>query len=306
MKKDGRDFHNIIFDITTKFQVWSIKTKAGKLIKVFSDKYTGLGEFIINFYLQLLDYIISSQSGQVNLEDYNLLQLNSPYEVISKLSSEKIIEATLLVFNILTQTVLKQNITPLFTLIFQRNLPKLYLIQDDLDKEKICLLLGNFIDNIYLYDKNAKEFQQGVEFLFECLFQFNNNQGLSYQAANSIKDLIYVKKYSNIFNNVLSKCFSDIALSIKENENTIFFDVLLEIVLFIDNTDYTLEICKEITLRILKEIKTPSRKNLNLDFEYNDYINKCFNVLKAVTENKTICNTYYVKFITLITFIIYF
>ena len=294
MKREGQEFHNAIVDITTEFKIRSIKTKAGKLIKLFSEKYVDLGEFLIKFFLEMVDYIISGGLGQANLNNYAVVQsYSSSLEGISNFPPEKILESSVLVFNIIIPNVLKKDMEQIFKVSFQKTLPQLYQIQDDLVKEKTCLLLGNFIDNIYSFETNYNEFEKGIEFLFDCLFQYNSNQGLSYQAANSIKDLIYVNKFTKIFNTILTKCFSDIALTIKDNENTIFFEVLLEIVLFINNPDYSLEICKEITGRILKEIKSPKKSKDQTSAQI--YLNKCFNVLKAVTGNKELCVNHHVN-----------
>ena len=310
MKKDGKDFHNVVIDITTERKVFTIKTKAAKLLKIFSDKYSRLGEFLINFYLQLLDYIVltgishsdalqSNNLNLVNIENYQLLQQYSPYQPLINISHDKILESLLLLFNIVIQHVLVPNTEKLFKTVFQKHMPNLLIIQDDMIREKLCLLLGNFIDNIYDCTTDYESFKTSVQFLFNCLFQFNSNQGLSYQAANSIKDLIYVNSYAQIFNDVLKLYFSDISLSIKENENLIFFDVILEIVVYINNPDYTIEICKEVTNRVLREIKTPNRNkddktnNQNTQIiEYNEYINKCFNVLKGITQNEEMCNMF--------------
>ena len=218
-------------------------------------------------------------------------------EILSSQKPESLVEVSMLILAINAKNINRTKIYHLFLAIFKKNIKLLLTAKDDVIRERNCLILSLYIEDIFDYDeKNISEFIIGIEYLFECVFQYHVNQGLSYQAANAIRDLISVKKYRQIFIDILCSFYSILIESIKENENILLFDLILEIILFIDNEYFIVEICNEVVQRILKEYKTPTRKK-DKNKSYNVYLNKCFNILKAVTQTKEICIKYEVNFI---------
>jgi hypothetical protein len=153
-------------------------------------------------------------------------------------------------------------------------------------RSRLCVFFQSYLDyfnrkkedyECINYETNAKI----IHSLFSMLMYYNEAPGLSYQAAHCLSSLIRYKIYSSIVDDVAKKILPDLIKSIGEIQILIFFDVLNNIILYLDVEDKVMLISMELSQRILTEIKSPVN---NTDSHYNTYTNKCFNTLQTIIE----------------------
>ena len=284
MKNDGKEYFFSILDLTTTQKIKTIKSICGSIIKNLSLKYDGYASFLINFCLLHIDNVINGNSNKENI-DYSLLN-DFKSELFNSFSPDSVLEICIIIL-VINSPYVKLKLLELMKFIIIPNFYKLLQVKDELLIARNCLLFGFFIDKIFDYSKDSLEFKLCIEFLFSCLFMYEINEAISYEAANAIKDLIYFEDYKDMFYIILEKISPRLITHIKENTNIIFFDILYDIVPFLDGNNYNIEILKQVTSRILKEFKTPQRSK-DKD-NYNVYINKCFHIIKRLTGGEKFC-----------------
>jgi len=286
MKKDGRDYFNAILDLTTAQKIKTIKSMCGNIIKNLSLKFDGYANFIVNYCLLHINYIINNDKKEEI--DYSLLN-EYKSDLFNNFTQDSILEISIIIL-VINSPYVKLKSLELMKYIFKPNFQKLLMVKDELLIDRNCLLLGFFIDKLFDYETENPQFRLGIEYLFKCLFFYETNKAVSYEAANAIKDLLYFKDYQETFDIIFEEIMPQIVLSIKDNDNIIFFEILFDIILFFDKTKYYIEILKQVTIRILKEFKTNHRIKDKEDNKYNVYINKCFNIIKKLTGFADFCS----------------
>ena len=205
--------------------------------------------------------------------------------VPTKLTVEKEMEVCLLILSILENDIKKVDNGELLMLT-ERYIDLLLSIDIPIIKSRLCVFFQSYLDyfnrkkgdNSIQYETNTKI----IHSLFNYLMYYKETPGLSYQAAHSLTSLIRYKIYSNIVGDVSKQILPDLIKIIGEVQILLFFDVLNNIVLYLDVEDKVMLICKELTQRILTEIKSPLA-DLN-EGHYNSYTNKCFNILLSIVE----------------------
>lgn len=289
MKLEGEEHHNLLVDYIFHHKTKNFKTSASFLLNKLCEKYDGLASFVINFCFELLDFCMNG-SIMDSLNKYSILSLAQNPEnegmqkVISGLTPENQIDTAFLILLILHQTVNKnKRFLAMTRLLLETYSDKMFTINSEMIKDKLCLLLGTFLDELYQPDEIEGFYQhlsKIFEFLFAQILNFHNNQGSAYNASYSLCQLLYCKDFVNLTNILIRKIMPNLIQIIKEIEVVLFFDVLVDIILYMDVEDSLISLCKEVTNRILKEIKSPKTKEKNL----NMYISKCFHILRTVLE----------------------
>jgi importin-7 len=300
MKTDGEAFHHYYLDVIKDHKQKTFKVAASFLLVKLSERFDGLGTFMINFCLQLIDYCLNN-SEITNIPKYTILNQSatSPgldfsagvQKILTGLNPEIQMDTSILILLILREQVSKStSALAILRLVLESQADKLFSIGSEIIKDKLSLLFGHFLDELYQEDE-VETFYNHLyrifEFLFLQILNFHNNPGLAYTASYALNQLIYYKSYGDVSNNIVRKIMPQLIRQIKEIEVVLFFDVLIDIVLYLDIEDHVLSLSREISNRILKEIKS-SRKND--DKEMNVYIGKCFNLLRTVLEKNKMFN----------------
>jgi hypothetical protein len=296
MKVEGEDYFNFFQDLITTHKNKCYKTAASFLLTKLCEKYDGLENYLVNFVLQLCDYIMS-QSDTSKLPNYPLLQ--DPQVVEKFLSNtnftpELLTDLSLLILAILNEKIQKSwsHITKI-RVLFETYQHLNKSISSILLKDKLCLVYGLFLSDLYKESEvedsqNAEKIFNFIEFIFVQILQFRENPGLAYQASNAITHLIDDTIYSPIILNIIQKLMPQLIDQIAEIEIILFFDVLKEIVLYVDVEQFLLPVTKQIVNRILKEVKTNRKPNTDKqgkdseESRTNVYITKCFTILYAI------------------------
>jgi hypothetical protein len=302
---EGEEYHNKVIDIILNHKGKSYKVAASFLLTKLCEKYDGLSSFIINICFELIDFCMNGSNFDL-LTNYHLLSLSksiselnpsstlenvSIQKILTTISAENLIDISFGILLILNNYVNKNTrFMGMLRLILETHSDKIFTINSDIIRDKLCLVLGIFLDELYKSDEiKAIYIHLGkiFEFLFSQILNFNKNQGTAYNASYSLCQLLYYKDFTDITNNIIRKLMPSILEGIKEIEVVIFFDVLVDIVLYIDIEDSLLQICKEVSNRILREIK--SSRNLK-GKDLNVYISKCFHILRTILEkNSMLC-----------------
>ena len=183
MKVEGEEFHNNLIDVIQNHKNKNFKTAASFLLTKLCDKYDGLSSFLINFSLQLIDYCLNG-SDVNNISKYNILHSvmkqsknelqgeSSPNNFFTSSSStsenfqigiKKIItnfnpeiqmDVALLILLILNTNVTRSSsFLAILRLILETHSDKIYTIQSEIIKDKLCLLFGTFLDDLYSEDE---------------------------------------------------------------------------------------------------------------------------------------------------------
>jgi hypothetical protein len=233
MRKDGKEYFNAILDLTTMHKIKTIKSVCGSIIKNLSLKYDGFASFIINFCLLQINLVIAD--NPTNL-DYSLLKEYSS-DLFNTFPQDTILEICFVVL-VINSPYVKLKSLEIMQNVFKPNFSKLLQVKDELLISRNCLFLGFFIDKVYIYEKEENEFRISAEYMFKCLFLYESNQAISYEAANAIKDLLYFADYKPTFDRIFEVIMPTIVLSIKDNDNIIFFEILYDIILYFNKNSF--------------------------------------------------------------------
>ena len=101
----------------------------------------------------------------------------------------------------------------------------------------------------------------------------------------------FIKAFQLILNKMLGKFIENIKLI----DISLFFDVLYDITTHYDVEPFVVELLKQLSSRILKEINilTRIKKKTENKKDSGVIINKCFNIIRAITEKEK----YVIKYI---------
>lgn len=177
MKEDGEEYSNYISDIIEEHKSKTIKSVAAFILQNMSNKYDGFGNHIITYCTQLVDFGI--QGGNMsNIQQYPYLTAEDRIFTLS--SVEYQIEASLLLFSILANHILKYDILEkslkdLITVNFNT----LLSANSEIIKDRLCLFLGNYLD--ILFEPDDERFSACIDFLFMNLFLYKDNQGIAHK-----------------------------------------------------------------------------------------------------------------------------
>lgn len=297
MLLDGEQYYNFIVDMIDNRKWKSYKTSTGFLLSRLCEKYDGLGNFVVNFLLQLIEYQISNtNSGEnvpLSIEKFNYLKEVSLDKAFQGLNQEQLIDTALLELSLLPSFITKipQNLNNLRVLL-EKYSNAFYNVNSYFIKNRLCLLYGLYLDEVYKNEEEVEKYyfqiSEAIEFLFIQLFVFKEAAGVSYQAAHALNQLIYYKGYTSVTDKIVKRLMARLIENIKEIEIVLFFDVLIDIILYLDVEDHIMHLCKEVSARILKEIKSPKKKAV--EEKANVYINKCITILRTVLDKYKFIN----------------
>ena len=297
MQIDGEDYHNMMIDLTQNHKFKTFKTAASFLLTKLSEKYDRIGNFVVNFSLQLIDYNMKGinmeelkQYPHLNYMD-NSANISAEYrlsleKIMKTFSPENLIDVAMLNLLILSAQVNKSAANmAVLRIILETHVEKLLNINSSIIKDKLCLIYGTFMDDLYQPDEVQSFYAhifKVIEFLFMQIFLFKENPGVAYQASYALNQLIYYKDYSDVVNGIVRKIMPKLIGIINEIDVVLFFDTLVDIVVYLDIEDSLIPLCREVANRILKEVKSPSNKSR----EKSDrtFLNKSFHILRTVLE----------------------
>jgi hypothetical protein len=273
---NGEAFYESTMDMLESHKNKYYKTASSFLLQKLISKYV-IYTNIVYYVLKLADACITSNYS------------NTPEcEVFIKTyTPEQNIDMCLIVLCVMSNEVIKNKPT-LLRSFFDTHLNTLLSVNSILIKNRLCLFFGLYLDTIYTH-AYTESISTVIEFLFQQLFLYKEASGVAFQAANALNSLISHKHYSLIISDIIKKMIMNLVNSIKEIEVNLFFDVLLDVILYLDIEDHVLFVFREVTQRILKEVKSV-QPDTTSESKYNLYISKCFKVLIAIVDKYSFSN----------------
>jgi len=112
--------------------------------------------------------------------------------------------------------------------------------------------------------------------------------------------------YNSFLNEKMKGILRNIIDLIPVIDIPIFFDLLIDVVVKVDIEDYLIDLTSALTKRIMKELKKKFnviKRNSQFPDKDNSsfsYINKCFNVVRAITESPSYVQSHIVIFSVII------
>ena len=295
MIEEGEDYSNFITDIIDDHKTKTIKSVSGFLLQNLSEKYDGFANYLCTYCMQLVDFCVKG-ADFANISQYNLL--SGEDRIFTLTSMEFQIETSFLIFCILVSNFLKNKvITDNLRSMFTVHMNSLFNVKSEIIKDRLCLFIGIFLDHLYLPEN--ENFSLCVEYLLINLITYKQNPGVAHKSADALNDLVAVKKFSSALKVTIHKYLPSMIEQIKDIKIGLFFDVLLEIVIHIDIEECLITLTKELTKRVLSEIAPFTRIKFKVtnedgkqqasrrekDSQYNLIVNKCFNIIRTVTDN---------------------
>jgi hypothetical protein len=118
----------------------------------------------------------------------------------------------------------------------------------DLIKDRLAIFIGNYLD--CFFEVSDDRFGYCVEYLFMNLFSYKTNQGIAHECADALNDIFSIKKISIALSALIGKYLPKLTEGIKEANFGLYFDVIHEIVLNLDTTNYVLPLFEELCSKI--------------------------------------------------------
>lgn len=293
LKADGEDHQNFFLDCTSEFINKSYKTSVAFVLTKLVEKHDGLLQYIITEIILLLEFIhnggLSNGIGSYNLTFNLSLIQNNRVEII--------VDLCIFILNVLSKQIIKSpSIKPL-QIFFIKYFNELIILEaqntsspltqsciSDIVIDKLTLFLGLYSQSIILSNNFPKEnYNKILTYLFNSLINFNKNQGTSFLAAFSIKNIFSNKDLNGNFIQYMIQSFHILISVITEIEVIPYFSILETIVLSKQlKQDHLILLISKCNERVLKEIKSVKGKSKESDI--NVYQNKCLNIIIDISE----------------------
>jgi hypothetical protein len=298
------DINDIIYENKQK----KIKSALAQLMKKYHDKNPKSNTFMIKYTVGLLDYCVNN----IILEDKTLFNKNDIIILLLQAySKDKIITALFLALNILSQVetcpnrVENDNLLEKFyknsfeTLTNNLNYPPL--------KQQFILFIRNYA--LRFDESDSISFATSIKFIYSYLFEIKYSlisntaaDTIEYFFADNFEEDNTTIKYTLI--RIATSMISNFENFILEIKISNFFEVLYQIMKNFEDRDNEFNrkifenLCKRINVEVEKHLRlkfitkkenNKAKKKATEKTNLNDYkmiINKCFNIIRFIINNK--------------------
>lgn len=294
MYDNPQEFVSLALDTCDRQKSYIIKTQAAKLIEALCDNIDGAVTLITFFCVTSLNLTLSKESGKeaLNLGEYSI-NINERHQQLCEGSSfmqhskpDVIIDASITVLGLLSYVHSKNQYRNIFS-IMESTLN--YYIQEIINNEsklvkvRYALFLGYLVDMLYKDREDA--FRETIFFLYRSVNLKGEDKAIALQSIDTLKtvtcdaDLIPRIQKANLLPDMI-RLIQESVLTIQNHEYVDFIQDFM--------TTYgeaiegeSVGIINAVTLRITNELKTDQTETSRM------FVQKCFNLLKQATQNKT-------------------
>jgi len=296
MKTDGEEYQSYILDIIGDHKSRHSRTSVDFLIVRICDRYDGLAFFLVNFFIQIIDFAINC--SDVNLDNNTMIPeaydlLNNPEfgfkSILNIFNQESLIDVSIILLCSLKTYISKtKSLSIKLKNIFDFYMNKLHMAASDLMKFDLCLMydlfLLTFLEEAEDKTNDVEILNKRLDYLFICLLNYEKNPGTSSQAAKAITNILVRIKKDILEPKFISNIFSQLIFHIENIEIAIFFDVIINIIEFCRIEENIIQAISFTTRRILKDIKSPK-----FDDKSNTVIySKCINIIKTIIQENSL------------------
>ena len=308
IENDPEGYHQYINDITFKFKNQNFRTSGCFLVKKICEEYEDIDNFVISFFLEMLNYIINEGQVKSEIAEYNIYLKYQKSACIDQFNEKIKLDFSLLIFLILKQKIIQNEYlrNRLFNILVN-NYQKLHLIQYQIIQIKLCKIYYNYLPRFFnegtnIQKEKKRQFIENViNYLLNCIVQKNiqiNNeycQALSYDASTTIMELMNMQtkseKEDNELKNYISKILEDnfgiLNILIFNIDYYTYFSLIQQIIetIKINKRNLIFECLSNLTTKFIENYSKPNNEN---KLFYNQY----FNIISSflLGENKILSN----------------
>ena len=283
MVNDPENFVNLAIDACTKQDSETPKTESIKVLEGLCEHIDGCLSFTSVLCCESIKYACNGAKPE-DLTKYPMLgQLKNTSAFLLKSTSEIIVETCLLVIADLSYLMQKRkDISSMFEMTMTENSAVLFNSPSLVIRCRLALLIGYYGDSLY---KGKDElFVNMIKYLFNGIALEKEQKAFALQCADTVKTIVSdndiiprVKVFIKDLGVLLCKM-------IETAELPKFYEILIRIMeYYYENIeDQLLRILEALVMRVDKEYKQLRAKG-----ERNNMtINQCWNVIRAISEQK--------------------
>ena len=150
IENDPEGYHQYINDITFKFKNQNFRTSGCFLVKKICEEYEDIDNFVISFFLEMLNYIINEGQIKSEIAEYNIYLKYQKSACIDQFNEKIKLDFSLLIFLILKQKIIQNEYlrNRLFNILVN-NYEKLHLIQYQIIQIKLCKIYYNYLPRFF-------------------------------------------------------------------------------------------------------------------------------------------------------------
>lgn len=170
-----------------------------------------------------------------------------------------------------------------------KNLPILVQIKPVIAKLRLCQLIN--VHFSILIKEDPSLFKTLFSYITSCVILYHENQAVATEAISAINSIISLGKFIKGVTNYLDPIMSHLIGYIEKIEVPIFFDFLFDVILNTNVLNHIPNLISALVKRVEKETKRKfnvikkNRMGISSESEKLSYINKCFNVIKAISDS---------------------
>lgn len=291
LKDDGESYFNYMADLVQDQKIKSCRASMAFLLQKICDNYGFVSSMVLNFILQYFENLLNDNKTELPQNQFSML-VNSNSPIIT-IDYEYKIDFCLLVLILLEDHFVDSKLfKQRFRTIFLNHYIKLNGMNSVLVMDKLCLFYGIFIQILFEegnYDDDYKFNSIVFDYLMSILLNYTKCEGLGYQSANAIYDILYQNDLGKelIFSDIINQNISKINMLIEESDVHLFYSILVYIEERIDfnSIEAESELLTNVTKRMLKEIKEIDQYN-----QMSLFLEKGFVILNKFLQKTKLTN----------------
>eukprot|EP00357_Protocruzia_adherens_P031356 CAMPEP_0114996878 /NCGR_PEP_ID=MMETSP0216-20121206/14576_1 /TAXON_ID=223996 /ORGANISM="Protocruzia adherens, Strain Boccale" /LENGTH=1103 /DNA_ID=CAMNT_0002361173 /DNA_START=31 /DNA_END=3342 /DNA_ORIENTATION=- len=290
--EDPDDFVALAVDACDKQKSDVYKTAAAELLELICDHIDGAITFISYFVCCTIDFAIKYEGDLTQLDAQNYAPLVEFKDCVflTKTPLEIQIETCLVALTVFSYIIPKrEDLKILIENLIHRHLEPLCHSKSGLIRSRFCLLMGYYSEILFDKENYQKTFVDTISFLIRSLM--DQELGVALQAVDSLGSTITDADLVPRVGSTVNQLFPLLISIVRTTQLHKFFDMLLDMIrpyatCFDDSIVQLIEALVERVRAELDSLANSGEKKYIM-------INKCWNVLRAISENTTLISKYY-------------
>jgi len=283
MKTDPQNFVNLAIDTCDMQDSEVPKTEAAKLLENLCDHIDGCLTFISIFCCEAIKYGLSGANPET-LNNYPMLaQFNGKSIFLVKSTPELIVETTILVMADISYSITKRkDLFGAFEHTLIENFTQLFGNSSILIKCRLASMLGMYLDSLFINQPDL--FAKCIEFTLQGMAMEKEEKAFSLQCAETLKTAMEDDSLMPRMEPFANKLFPLLCSMTETMELVSFYEILMTMISWYSNSidESLIKLIEALVRRVEKEYKELRAKG-----EHNNMtINQCWNVIRAICEQK--------------------
>ena len=287
LENNPKEYNNYIKDISKTFCNHNLRTSACFLIKQLCKNNSELKSFILNFSIEMMNYILNEGKINNNFGEHNIYFKYIKDSYINQFDDMTKLDLSLIVILVLEESIKSSYFNNYLREVLVNNQEKLHLIKDPIIKIKICRIYYSYLNNNLFKEEEEipeiiiKNFnEKAVNYLLDNIFQNEKDykQALSNEASEVINDILVNKNDVSLYLYVC-ECieknisnFKDIIKVIDFNYFYLIENIINKIKILERNLIF--EYINNLTIRFEKENSKEDQKD-------ESFLNRYFSILNS-------------------------